>query len=193
MLAREPALLRAFQELIELLKQESSEPDGFTPKKKPALRFLARPPQVPTDNLSPAHGWKVELRQTVETLQNVFTPLSLAYRDPLAAMDNLWYPILREEVTSEVSTLEIALDASISEELAESLELLLQVIAIESLNENRPSELLSATLSWGNYHQSVPLNLNGQTHFPPAEFAQILDENFEQIAADLTLIIQAAE
>ena len=189
-LTNNPALLTAFLDILELVDVDPTTLDGFVPPSKNALAFLQESRASSSIEVHSPSNWKIELKQTLENLQKVFSPAELAYRDLLSIFESKWFTLLREEIKFDHSNLEVVLDATISDKKEDSLEVLLHVIAYPLTEDITDPEAVSASLSWGKYHHASKLVLDSHHHFPLIAFEKILDSAFKNITADLTLIIQ---
>ncbi len=189
LLESESELKRAFEELLAQFEADDPPLPGFVPPTQADLGFLRHSQQV-----EPAAGrsvteWRIILQRGLEELQQLFSPPSLAYRDALSGLEERWFTLLRDEVSIDEARLAIVLDASISEQTAESLELLLQIAVISIDPDTELPGELSAGLSWGGYQHTLPVRVNRQNKLPAAAFSQVLTPNYESIAAGLTLTL----
>ncbi|MCB2160697.1 hypothetical protein KQH40_01280 [bacterium] len=184
---------QTIQEIIDLYEPDQSLMEGFVAPSNTAMSFLRLDEEPKVNEPVPfsAPKWRIEIHQTLENLQKLFTPRQLAYRDPLDVFGSEWFTLFRKQVLIENKAVEVALNAKVSDIEAENLEVILYAFLIQKSEINSPPDFLTATLTWGGYKQEISLDLNATNPFPPIKFSSFLDNNFENVNADLTMTIQS--
>jgi len=157
---------------------------------KPALDFLSHEHQQPAIIKLGADKWRTIWRQSIDQLQSIFSPPELAYRSDPSLFEDAWITLLRGEIEAAGSVYTIMLDCSIAEETDQALAVSFNLAVTLETPTDLPQAPLEATLQWGVYNQTLVIYDEGRTKFPDVPLYTILDEEQQNIIAELSLTLE---
>jgi hypothetical protein len=183
-------LRQAFIDALGSVEEEQSESVTISLPVKPALTFLSRQDQLPTIIKIGADKWRSVWRQSVEQLQALFSPPELAYRSDPSLYEDPWITLLRGEAEIEGSVYTILLECSPAEKSDDALAVAFNLAVTLEANIALQQVPLEATLQWGLYNQRITIAEEGRTKFPDIPLAAILDEQLQNVKAELSLTLR---
>ncbi len=190
-LLEDQELQQEFVDILELLEVDSDALPEFSKPEKSELSFLKTASSFPKIQFSSLSQWMIELRQELSVLQSLFSPAELGTTHRSAMPDSQWVSLLRKEIALEGATVDVGLDAVVSDQQEEALELLLKAVVMSEEDDELIPINLAAEITWGEYRQECFLGDKNRIKFPLVRFEQILDEKKEQVAADLNLVLRS--
>lgn len=189
-----PFLYESFVEALERLEEEtpeSREAFPFVPSRDLSFLEAFRTPQPTLEE--DVHGrWQAIWRGTREYLQALLDAFMLPdtlvadYREA-GIMESPALTLFESNIDVADVTLDVILDATQPADAPS--ELLLSLWAAESAQPGAvsPVQPIQATVSWGDYQETVTLSGYGTVAFPPVPLSAILAEDGESIGAELQL------
>lgn len=183
-------LRQAFIDALGSVEEEQSESLAIPLPEKPALTFLSRQEQLPMIIKFGADKWRTVWRQSVEQLQALFSPPELAYRSDPSLYEDPWITLLRGEADVDGSVYTVMLECSPAEETDDALAVAFNLAVTLETNVALPQAPLEATLQWGLYNQTIAIAEEGRTKFPDLPLTAILDEELQNVKAELSLTLE---
>lgn len=180
-LLADPHLRQIFLDAIELLgESEAGELDPLPEPAKIDLSFLATDENEATSLPSPAERLRITLTRTRQQLRDLFAPppAAVPMRDALTGLEDDYIILLRSNVPTEQGEFEVILEGR-RPAAANALLPLVMVIPPEDAVSPLP---LEATLQWGSYRETKPLDPHGRASLPPLPLEAILDEEGDVLA-----------
>ena len=184
-------LQQEFVDILELLETGSDALPEVSNPEKTELSFLKKASSFPKIQFSSLSQWMIELRQELSVLRSLFSPAELGTAHRSAMPDSQWVSLLRKEIALEGAIVDVGLDAAVSDQQEEALELLLKAVVMSEEDDELIPINLTAEITWGQYRQECLLGDKNRIKFPLVRFDQILDEKKEQVAADLNLVLRS--
>jgi hypothetical protein len=196
MLLLDEELRQAFLDALDILLEDQGDEPYLEVAASPDLSFLRRQAPAAMIERFDKKGWRAVWRQAAEQLQSLFFESNqdrFAYRIAENYLEENWMPMLRDEIEVDGIRYDVYLEVSTLDLKPESLELSLAVTLTPSLVDvaARPSAL-RASISWGDYVETVSFSEEDRVTFPPLPLAMILDESGQKISTDLQLILEPA-
>lgn len=174
-LLADPHLRQIFLDALDLLERsEAGELDSLPESIEVDLSFLA-PEEKKEDNpSSPADRLRVLLTRTRDQLRELFAPppAAVPLRSALTGMEDDYITLLRSDVSTAQGAFELILEGR-RPAASDALHLTVMLIPRQEAPA-RPG--LEATLRWGAYEETRPLDERGRASFPPLPLDVILDE-----------------
>jgi len=188
-LLADPHLRQIFLDAMDML--ERSEEGGLDPLPRPVdvdLSFLRPEANEGARPSSRRESLLVKLTRARDQLRELFVPPSAAVpvRRVLSGMEDAYITLIRSDVSTAQGEFEVILEGR-RPAASNALHLSLMLI---SRKESTDGPDLDATLSWGAYRETRPLDPRGQAAFPPLPLELILDEEGD-VLADLELRLTA--
>ena len=184
-------LRQAFMDTLGSMENEAQMEAIVLPLPiKPALNFLSHQDQQPAIIKLGAAKWRTIWRQSIEQLQSIFSPPELAYRSDPSLFDDPWITLLRGEIEADGSIYTVMLDCSLAEETDEALTVSFTLAVTVETTRDLPQTPVEATLQWGVYNQSLVIYEEGRTRFPDISLDTILDEEQQNVIAELSLTLE---
>lgn len=184
-LLAKPHLRQIFLDAMDLLaKSEAGELEPLPEEVDVDLSFLAAEEtqdEAQDDeagheegNPSPAARWRVVVARTRRQLRALFAPPPAAapVRSALAGMEDDYVTLIRDDVATEQGDFELILEGR-RPAAANDLHLLLMLVP---RGEGEVEAGLEATLRWGTYEETEPVDARGRATFPPLSLDAVLDE-----------------
>jgi hypothetical protein len=137
-----------------------------------------------------ADKWRVIWRQSIEQLQSAFSPPELAYRSDPSLFEDPWITLLRGDIEVAGSLYTVMLDCSLAEETDAALAVSFNLAVTLETPVNLPQSPLEATLQWGVYNETLIISEEGRTRFPDIPLPTILDEEQQNVKAELSLTLE---
>lgn len=184
-LLTDPELRQAFLDSLALLEASRSQ-------------NLAPLPAAPTPDLGFLQTVKARLhlvwQVSKEELQNLLFPsgwrMAAGYRSGYGWLDDSYVTLLRSQVMVEQESLDILLEAALVSEASEVVNLALTVARQTQSEIVHPRPSWYATIEWGDYLATAPVNEQGQATFPAVPLSFILQQPSHTVAADLHLRLE---
>lgn len=208
----DPSLQEAFLDALEMLEDERAgrllpvpaergsdgppQRGSVVPREKPA-NHSSKPPgnTVLFSNIEQlaAGVWRAVWQCTSNQVQAIFFPPEpgLAFRRDDSLMEDIWLPLLRGQTRVGDTEINVLLAATQEIKTPNTL----QPKASVAFNPNRAvgdqtSSVLHASLRWGNYRATVPVDNLGQAVFPAVLLSDILDKTGRQVNVGLDLTLE---
>ncbi|MEW5988470.1 MAG: hypothetical protein AB1791_17715 [Chloroflexota bacterium] len=183
-LLADPELRQTFLETLELYEASHSH-------------HLAPLPTPPVVNLSFLQTASTRLQLawqlSKEELQNLLFPtgwrLAAGFRSSYGWLDDGYVTLLRSQVSVERLSLDVLLQASLAADAPDEVSLALTVAGQSSADSAAPGSW-QATIEWGDYVETVPVNEQGQATFPAIPLPAILQPSSQTVAANLFLSLE---
>lgn len=177
-LLADPHLRQIFLDAMESL--ERSEAGELEPLPEAAdidLSFLASEEREETSPPSPAEQLRIILTRTRDQLRELFAPppAAIPVRSAMTGMEDDYITLLRSNVLSAQGEFEVILEGQ-RPATANALQLTVMLVPQE---EVMGGPELQATLEWGTYQETAPLDRRGRATFPPLPLDIILDDRGE--------------
>jgi hypothetical protein len=153
------------------------------------LSFLNKQaPQPEIKIIEPGH-WRVLWQQTAAQIETLFIADQrhtdeATFRGTYNWLEEDRTILMQDKVTIDEEQYEILLEATRPVGQPDRLNLSLHVAT-----ERPPSTALQASIQWGSYTATLILNKYGLGRFPPLSLPTILDENGNEIIADLQIVL----
>ena len=184
-------LRQAFVDAVGSMENEKQSETAVLPLPIiPALDFLSHPLQQPAIIKLGADKWRTIWRQSIEQLQSKFSPPELAYRSDPSLFEDPWITLLRGDIEVAGSLYTVMLDCSLAEETDEALAVSFTLAVTLETPINLPQSPLEATLQWGVYNETLVISEEGRTRFPDIPLPTILDEEQQNVIAELSLTLE---
>lgn len=184
-------LRQAFMDALGSMESETQMQSVVMPLPiKPDLNFLSRQDQQPAIIKFGVDKWRSIWRQSIEQLQSIFSPPELAYRSDPSLFEDPWITLLRGEIEAAGSIYTVMLDCSLAEETDEALAVSFNLAVTVETTTDLPQTPLEATLQWGEYNQTLVIHEEGRTRFPDISLDTILDEEQQNVIAELSLTLE---
>lgn len=184
-------LRQAFLDALGILE---AEPGELTPIPAPETRldFLTSQPSAHKMTIVDEKRWSLNWQRSLEQLQAIFSPPELAYRAEQSLIEELWFTLLRDEVTVSGSAYTIILDCTAAEDEENTLAVYLSLAVTPGISREPAKFPLRARLTWGEYQQDVLIHEEGRVRFPNILFDTIFDPALENLKAGLSLTLEIA-
>jgi len=150
------------------------------------LSFLQKARSKPIIEQNSWQEWRVTWQRTVKQLQHFFPSPELVYRGEDDWSEDVWIPLLRDEVQLNDLTLHVVLEANEGDDAVYLPSLRVVPVSDES---NLP--FIQATLQWGDYQEKVTVDARGRAAFPPLPLTTIYDPVLNLYTADLQLSLES--
>lgn len=157
---------------------------------KPALDFLIQRLQQPAIIKLSSNKWRTIWRQSIEQLQSIFSPPELAYRSDPSLYEDPWITLLRGDVEVAGSLYTVMLECTPAVETDEALAVSFNIAVTLETPIDSPQIPLEATLQWGLYDKTIVISEEGRTKFPDIPLSAILDEEQQNVNAELSLTLE---
>jgi hypothetical protein len=185
-------LRQAFLDAIEAVEAERAGQLTPMPAPESRLDFLTRQPSAPRVINRSGSGWSLNWQRPLELLQAVFSPGELAYRMEQALIEDPWFTLLRDEITTLGNTYAVSLDCTVAADADQALSVYLS-LAVTPAGPPGPAGFpLRASLEWGDYLQSVDILEEGRVRFANIPLAMIFDPAMEKLQSGLNLTLESA-
>jgi hypothetical protein len=187
-------LRQAFLDALEAIETErAGEMPPMPTAGKPDLSFLTKQTSTAMIETPAPHKWRAVWQRSLEQIQAVFSPPELAYRADSDLIEDPWYTLLRDEITTAGVTYTIALDCTLSSETENAFSTFLNLaVTIGTPAEPAPFPI-RARLQWGDYQESVLITEEGRARFPDIPLHNIFDPALRKLQAGLNLTIETTE
>jgi hypothetical protein len=192
MLLRDATLQQNFVDVLEIMeKDKKGELVELPAKTKIDLSFLLTTPQRPLIFDLGNNSWKVQWHRTIKQLQSVFFPpeLSVAYRSGSSIVEEAWFTLFRGDVGLHGKNYSLQLECEVSEDVEDALAAYLHLAVTFETEKRSLFDPLYATLLWGSYKETLIITDQGRARFPDIPLVAALDEQKENVVADLNLTI----
>lgn len=184
-------LRQAFLDAVGTMENEKEIESVVLPLPvKPALDFLSQESQQLDIIKLGMDKWRTVWRQSIEQLQSIFSPPELAYRSDPSLFDDPWITLLRGDIEIEGSVYTVMLDCTLDEETDEALAVSFNLAVTLETPINLSQSPLDATLQWGVYNQTLVISEEGRSRFPDIPLPAILDEEQQNVIAELCLTLE---
>jgi hypothetical protein len=184
-------LRQVFLDTLELAEiEKKGEMVPFPAAGKPNLAFLNKKPLQSGIEKLDAHRWQIKWQKTVEQLEAIFSPPTLAYRSDANLFDDAWFPVLRGDANLSGSTYSVLLECGISKETDEALSASLNLAVTLELATPLAQFPIYATLHWGKYDETLKVTEEGRVRFPDIPFAVTFDMQNQSITSGLDLTLE---
>lgn len=186
------ALRQAFLDALESVEAERTGELVPLPGATHPLDFLTRQPSAAVIEIAGTKSWRATWQRTLEQLQAVFSPPEIAYRAGNADVEDPWFTLLRDEMTTGGVTYDILLDCTLSSEKEGALSTFLN-LAVTLGKTGKPAGFpLRASLQWGDYEGSVLVTEEGRFRFPDIPVASVFNAADSQPQAGFSLSLEMA-
>ncbi len=193
-LLEDSSLQQAFLDALDMMEMSKNNSLAALPGAACTnLAFLELAPWQPKINDLGKNNWQIRWHRTIKQLQAIFFPseLGLTYRSNPINLDESWFTLLRGDVLLRGNTYSWHLECGITEELEDALAAYLHLAVTFETKQVPLSNPLQASLTWGSYKETVDIPEQGRVRFPDIPLIAALDEQKENIIADLNLTIAA--
>lgn len=191
-LLSDPHLRGAFVDLLESFDDENQLAPNL--KTAPAdLDFLNQQLLEPKLEKITKNKWLVSWMQTVEQLQGIFSPPTLAFRKSLSLIDDHWFVLLREEIAIEGTLYTVDLESIFAEGGNDMLSTFLNLAVTFEADKDISKLPIQATLKWGSYQASILITQEGRARFPDIPFASVFDSALQKVASDLNFSLEITQ
>lgn len=192
-LVENAGLRQAFLDALESIEAESSgELVPLPGASHSRLDFLTHHPSSPVIERAEEDHWRATWERTIEQLKTIFLPHELVYRASGAEVEDPWFTLLRDELTTGGITYDVLLDCTLSSAREGALSMYLNLAVTLSNPEEAAKFPLRASLYWGTtYQESLLIMEEGRFHFPDIPIAYVFDEQESQIRAGFRLALEA--
>ena len=191
----DPDLQEAFLDALEMLEDERAgrllpvpAERGTVPAEPPGHAIL-----FPIIEQLAAGAWRAVWQCTCDQVQAIFFPPEpgMAFRREDSLMEDIWLPLIRGQAQIGGTEVNVLLAATQEIEFPNTL----QPKASIAFNPNpapgdQPPPALHASLQWGDYRATVPVDDLGQAVFPAVPLSDILDETGKHVTAGLDLTLE---
>ena len=184
-------LRQAFVDALGSMENEKQSETAVLPLPIiPALDFLSHQLQQPAIIKLGADKWRTIWRQSIEQLQSIFSPPELAYRSDPSLYEDPWITLLRGEVEVAGSLYTVMLECTPAVETDEALAVSFNIAVTLEAPIDLPQIPLEATLQWGLYNKTIVISEEGRIKFPNIPLSAILDEEQQNVNAELSLTLE---
>lgn len=187
-LLADPEARRDFLDALEFLQEgEAAETEALPRPAVGDLSFLEQQsPSRPSIEIEAPARWQVTWRRAQDTLQSLFSSYLLAadYRESSSLLEDAYLVLIDDLAIVDDVELTVLLGATRPMDAPGSLTPSLMVTG----QTNQP---LWATLLWGAYQETIPVENNNLVTFPPLSLDAIAGEDEPPLVADLQLTLKS--
>lgn len=187
-LLTDPELRRDFLDALEFLQEgETAETEALPDPTVGDLSFLEqRSPSRPSIEIEAPAQWQVTWRRAQDALQSLFSSYLLAadYRESSSLLEDAYLVLIDDLAIVDDVELTVLLGATRPVDAPGSLSPSLMVTG-------ETKQPLWATLMWGTYQETIPVENNNFVTFPSLSLDAIAGEGDAQDLADLQLTLKS--
>lgn len=190
-LLADPRLRWAFLEALEILeKEEDGELESLPDPLDVDLAFLEQVHPLQAMVYTKVSGsWRLSWQRPIPYLQSrlidSFAPADPISRSPADFLEDERLTLVDDVVEVAGDEIDVLLEAVRPAGAPDVLYLALLVTA-------ETAETLQATVEWGVFHETAPVNAFGRVTFPPLPLATLFDAIDYKMAAALCLTVEPA-
>jgi len=185
-----PDLMQAFIDVLESFDDEDENlPIPWNMEASTKLDFLSDGIPKPVIEMF-GNNWKINWQRTINQLQTILSPSEFAYRLDYTISEDPWFVLLRDEVEIDGSLYAIALECAFSGEDKEAFTPFLDIAVTVGGTARRSRFPIQSSLQWGTYKETIQIQAEGRAKFPNISLATMFDKEYENVNAELSLIIE---